>query len=108
MRPLLPDRGCARSPVERIALVLLLALLAGPGQAAAQTSAAACSGCHAPQSDGPIPSLTGRPAEDIVAAMAGFRGGEREATVMGRIAKGYTDEEIRAIADWYAQSGTKP
>lgn len=107
MRSGMPDRNCGRSPVGRLALVLLAAF-AGPEQAAAQTSAAACSGCHAPISDGPIPSLTGRPAEDIVAAMAAFRSGERETTVMDRIAKGYSDEEIRAIADWYAQSGPKP
>ena len=107
MRSSSPYRNGARSPVEPIALVLL-ALFAGLGQAAAQTSAAACSGCHAPTTEGPVPSLAGRPAQDIVAAMAAFRSGEREATVIDRIAKGYSDEEIRAIADWYAQSGAKP
>jgi cytochrome subunit of sulfide dehydrogenase len=81
----------------------VLAVLATPGQIAAQpTSAAACSGCHASTTDGPVPTLTGRPAEEIAAAMADFRAGTREATVMDRIAKGFTDEETRAIADWYA------
>ena len=83
--------------------MIALALLAIPVQAAAQpTSAAACSGCHAPVSDGPVPSLIGRPASEIVTAMAAFRKGERTATVMDRIAKGYSDEEINAIAQWYA------
>ena len=51
----------------------------------------------------------GLTSRDIVAAMTAFRSGEREATVMDRIAKGYSDEEIRAIADWYeAQSGPEP
>lgn len=58
--------------------------------------------------EGPVPSLEGRPAEDIVTAMVAFRSGEREATVMGRIAKGYSDDEIRAIADWFAQERPKP
>jgi cytochrome subunit of sulfide dehydrogenase len=89
-------RKCARSAL------VLLAAFAGSGQAVAQTSAAACSGCHAPQSDGPVPSLAGRPAEDIVTAMAAFRSAKREATVMGRIAKGYSDDEIREIAEWFA------
>lgn len=104
----MPGRNSARSPAGQTMLVLL-ALLADPGQAAAQTSAAACSGCHAPRSDGPIPSLAGRPAAEIVAAMAAFRSGERAATVMDRIAKGYSDEEIRVIADWYeAHQGSEP
>jgi sulfide dehydrogenase cytochrome subunit len=83
--------------------VIVVALLAAPVQAAAQpASAPACSGCHAPVSDGPVPSLIGRPAGEIATAMAAFRTGERAATVMDRIAKGYSDEEINAIAQWYA------
>ena len=46
--------------------------------------------------------LRGRNAVEIVAAMEQFRSGERQATVMDRIAKGFTDEETRAIADWLA------
>jgi len=34
--------------------------------------------------------------------MEGFRSGQRPSTVMGRIAKGFSDEEIRAIAGWLA------
>ena len=34
-------------------------------------------------------------------AMLAFRSGQRPATVMDRIAKGFTDDEIKAIADWY-------
>jgi cytochrome subunit of sulfide dehydrogenase len=33
--------------------------------------------------------------------MQGFRSGARPATVMDRIAKGFTDEEVKAIADWF-------
>ena len=35
--------------------------------------------------------------------MEAFRTGGREATVMGRIAKGFTDDETRAIAAWLGQ-----
>jgi len=34
--------------------------------------------------------------------MEEFRSGKRAATVMDRIAKGFTDDEIQAIAAWYA------
>jgi sulfide dehydrogenase cytochrome subunit len=33
--------------------------------------------------------------------MQAFRSGQRDATVMDRIAKGYSDTEIEAITDWY-------
>ena len=34
--------------------------------------------------------------------MAAFRSGALPATVMDRIAKGFSDEEARAIAVWFA------
>jgi sulfide dehydrogenase cytochrome subunit len=49
----------------------------------------------------PVPRLVGRPAAEIVAAMQGFRIGQRPATVMDRIAKGFSDDETAAIAAWY-------
>jgi cytochrome c553 len=48
----------------------------------------------------PVPPLAGRKADDIVAAMQAFRAGQKPATVMDRIAKGFSDAEARAIADW--------
>jgi cytochrome c553 len=38
----------------------------------------------------------------IVTAMQDFRSGKRAGTVMDRIAKGFTDDEIQAIAAWFA------
>ena len=67
--------------------------------------AAACSGCHpsSARSPSPVARLTGRDRAEIVKAMQEFRSGERSATVMDRIAKGFTDDEIQAIAAWYAE-----
>jgi cytochrome c553 len=67
--------------------------------------ASSCSGCHAANAkvDTAVPRLAGRKAADIVAQMRAFRTGEKPATVMGRIAKGFSDAEIEAIAAWYAQ-----
>ena len=65
--------------------------------------ATSCSGCHSPGAAASvIPRLYGRDAGDITTAMAGFRDGSRPATVMNRIAKGFTDDELRAIAAWLA------
>jgi cytochrome c553 len=52
-----------------------------------------------------MPPLAGRPAETIVADMRAFRTGERPATVMDRIAKGFSDAETRSIAEWLAGPG---
>jgi len=66
--------------------------------------AAACSGCHAASAavTTPVPPLAGRDRAEIVKAMQEFRSGARAATVMDRIARGFTDQEILAIAAWYA------
>ena len=34
--------------------------------------------------------------------MVEFKTGKRPGTIMDRIAKGFSEEEIRAIATWYA------
>jgi cytochrome c553 len=66
--------------------------------------AASCSGCHPASArvTSPVPRLAGLDRAAIVRAMQEFRSGTRTATVMDRIAKGFTDEEIQAIAAWYA------
>jgi len=89
--------------------IALLALLAFCAPAFAQSAAAppgasSCSGCHDAKVANPsVPPLKGRPTAEIVTAMEGFRTGGREATVMGRIAKGFSDDETRAIAAWLGQ-----
>jgi sulfide dehydrogenase cytochrome subunit len=65
--------------------------------------ASSCSGCHPASTsvDTPAGRLIGRNPADIVGAVLAFRSGQRPATVMDRISKGFTDDEIKAIADWY-------
>ena len=79
------------------AMPVFAASLAPPG-------AASCSGCHSARAaaTAPIPRLYGRDAGDILSAMVAFRDGSRPATVMGRIAKGFSDDELRGIAAWLA------
>ena len=66
--------------------------------------AAACSGCHAAgaATATSISRLYGRDAGELMTAMSGFRDGSLPATVMTRIAKGFSDDELRAIAAWLA------
>lgn len=73
--------------------------------AASPPGAASCLGCHTIAADDnavlPLGKFT---AEQIATAMQAFRSGARPATVMDRVAKGFSDEEIKAIAQWYARS----
>jgi cytochrome subunit of sulfide dehydrogenase len=66
--------------------------------------AAACTGCHPASTrvSSPVPRLSGLDQAAIVRALQDFRSGARTGTVMDRIAKGFTDPEIQAIAAWYA------
>ena len=76
---------------------------AGPsGQALADT----CAGCHGIDgaSTGPtIPSLAGYSELYMVETMKAFKSGDRHGTIMGRIAKGYSDAEIEAMAAVFAK-----
>jgi cytochrome c553 len=93
--------------MRRITSALVCALLL-PVAAFAQSpegppGASSCSGCHAASANAEpaVPPLVGQPVADIVRAMHEFRAGTRPATVMGRIAKGFNDQEIDAIAVWF-------
>ena len=89
----------------RIAAALAFVLSVAAAQAAdAPPGAASCSGCHANNArvETPVPPLNGRQAVDIESQMVEFKTGKRPGTIMDRIAKGFSDEEIRAIATWYA------
>ena len=63
-----------------------------------------CAACHGTdgRSPGAIPSINGKSSEFINQALHDFSDGKRPATVMGRHASGYTDEEITFIADYFS------
>ena len=83
-------------------LPLVLPVVAGAAEPPA--GASSCSGCHAVSAkvDTPAPRILARQPAEIIAAMQAFRSGERPSTVMGRIAKGFSEDEIQAIAVWLA------
>lgn len=68
-----------------------------------------CWGCHGPQgnSQGAIPSVSGLPANLIEAQMQAFKSGERPSTIMNRIAKGYSEAEIKVMAEYIANINKK-
>ena len=85
-------------------LPFVLAIATSAAAAEPPPGATSCSGCHSPSAsvETKVPPLRGRDPAEIVAAMQAFRSGERLSTVMGRLAKGFSDDETRAIAAWLA------
>jgi sulfide dehydrogenase cytochrome subunit len=84
----------------------MIILSTGSAKAAeAPIGAVQCSGCHAnaARAETPVPPLKGRAAAEIAEATIAYKSGGRQGTIMDRIAKGFSDEEIRAIAAWYAE-----
>ena len=77
-----------------------------PARPAMLAMAATCAACHG--TDGravageAMPRLAGQPREALAASLRAFRDGSRPATVMHQLAKGYTNEEIEALAAYFA------
>ncbi len=63
-----------------------------------------CAGCHGPdgKSVGAAPSLAGLDAAYLESAMHAFKKGERPSTIMGRLAKAYSDADIKAMSAYFA------
>jgi len=86
--------------------LLVLATLTYAAPSGVAMLASPCDACHgaAGQSAGPsMPSLAGQSQDYFIMAMQRYRGGERPSTVMGPLAHGYTDVEIKAMAAYYAR-----
>jgi cytochrome c553 len=67
--------------------------------------AANCANCHGSkgQSVGAMPSLAGKPKADIVEQMKLFREGKRPASIMHQLSKGYSEEQVALIADYFSK-----
>ena len=70
----------------------------------ARNLAATCANCHGTngQARGEMRPLAGVPAATTIALMAAFKSGAQGGTIMPQIAKGYTDEQVRLLAGYFA------
>jgi cytochrome subunit of sulfide dehydrogenase len=79
--------------------------------ATAEALASTCFGCHGTGgvSAGPAsPTLAGTNAEYFNDIMKRYKDGTAYSTIMGRIAKGYTEEEIALMADYFLKAPFSP
>ena len=67
--------------------------------------AAQCANCHGTngKSAAEVPSLAGQPANVIVQKMKDYRDGKLPASIMHQLAKGYTDEQVALMADYFSK-----
>ncbi len=99
------------SPIAAVAFVA--ALLVFPAHAAdanlGRNLAANCANCHGTNgvSSGGIASLAGQPPQTLLTALREFRAGTRPATIMHQLAKGYSDEQLEALAAFFAAQKAK-
>lgn len=93
---------------QTLALVLALGSLSAlpaVAQNAAPLAQQGCVGCHGPNGSGAesVPGIAGRNAAELRATLIAFRANERPATIMGRVARGYTEAELNAIAEYFSR-----
>ncbi|WP_398484280.1 c-type cytochrome [Tardiphaga sp.] len=88
-----------------IATLVIASVSPALAASAPPPGATSCSGCHAAHgaASSAMPRIHGRDASEIMDAMTSFHNGTRPATVMNRIAKGFSDDELRLIAAWLAE-----
>lgn len=86
------------------ALAFSAAAFAAPPNAEMLSNA--CAGCHGTNGGSAgltMPSLASQSKTAIVDAMKKFKSGERPSSIMGRLAKGYTDAEINMLGDFFSK-----
>lgn len=75
-----------------------------PSAAQVRSWAAACANCHGTngQAQPGMESLAGANKDDLAKKMLDFKAGRKPATIMHQLAKGYSDDQIQAIAAYFA------
>jgi cytochrome c553 len=87
--------------------------LAGAAQAQSpealnlRSLAASCAQCHG--TDGrsaagsAVPPIAGMPRDYLQAQLKAFKAGGRPSTVMGQLAKGFSDAQLEQLADYFSR-----
>jgi cytochrome c553 len=91
-------------------MVLMVALAASALPAAAQTVPAGrllasnCFQCHGTNGRGPgFDRLAGKSANELYNELKEFQAGKEGNGIMAKHALGYTDAQLRALADWLSR-----
>ncbi|MFO1335251.1 MAG: cytochrome C [Piscinibacter sp.] len=94
-----------------LALATPWALAQGPDANLARNLAATCANCHGTNGNvrgKEVKPLAGVSAEKILAQIADYKSGAQPATIMHQISKGYSDDQLKLIAAWFAAQKPTP
>lgn len=78
--------------------------------ATGQAMAWQCAPCHGTNGQEfleAMPPLAGMKSDEFIKAMIAYREGTRPAIIMDRVARGFNDEEIKAMALWFEKQPTQ-
>lgn len=97
--------------MKRLTAIAAIGLLASAGAHAADPNlgrnlAATCANCHGTNGKAVpgagIDSLAGESKAKLLQKLADFKSGDKPASIMHQITKGYTDEQLSLIAEYFA------
>ncbi|MBS0440601.1 MAG: c-type cytochrome [Proteobacteria bacterium] len=94
-----------------LALAAPWALAQSPDANLARNLAATCANCHGTNGNvrgKEVKPLAGVSAEKILAQIADYKSGAQPATIMHQISKGYSDDQLKLIAAWFAAQKPTP
>jgi sulfide dehydrogenase cytochrome subunit len=93
-----------RPSLAAAALLLAAPFAHAQDPSLARSLAATCANCHGTNGNarGDLKPLAGLASDTMLAMLADFRSGNRPATVMHQIVKGYTEPQLQLIAAHFA------
>ena len=97
--------------MNKISTLALLFLAAMPALAADKAAApppyfvSNCFNCHGTEgrTNSAIPAIAGRDRAYLEETLKSYKAGTKPATIMHQLAKGYTDDEIVVLADYFSR-----
>lgn len=106
-RPLVPHRWLCGLLLSSVGLLSVSTAQAkDPERLRLRALAATCAQCHG--TDGravegeALIRLAGLPQDYLLSQLMAFRSGERKATIMHQITRGYSQEQLEALAKYFA------
>lgn len=91
--------------MKKLALLMLLMPAWAIAEPDMRLMAASCAACHGTNGHSPsehMPGLAGLQTDYFVERMLAFKAGEADSTVMHHHATGYSEAEIRRMAEFFA------
>lgn len=100
------DYGYARATMQAISVALIATTAQAQTASAADVRlwAASCAACHGThgKAEGAGLYIASKPAKELYSDLLAYKAGTKAATVMHQHAKGYSDNELRLLAEHFS------